>query len=1426
MSKGTRAGLRKVLGAVMGAVLASASFASAFNFAAATPEAAAAAASQETRAQFVEQLGQALCLEPTNDAPQTFSDVSTSDPDFGYIMAASAQGWISGFPDGTFQPQGSLTREQMAKVEIVALGLQTEAQALNDQQPNYADAGSIGKWAWGYVNEATNIGILQGFADGSFGPTQTFTTDQASDALKELTSYLAAHTQPTVTAVAPSTGAGGTSVTISGAGLCGATAVSFGTQAATSFTVNSLNSITAIAPAGSGTVDVTVTTPEGTSATGAADQFAYAVSGGGAAGGGGSPPAVQTATPTINGPIDAVDTSISGTAVPGATVVLSVNGTAQPSVTADGSGDWTVRGLTLAGNDAITVTAQASGESVSAPATATVAEPVSVQGITLNMSGNGPSSYAATGSGTSWSVTVPMDPASTIGTSDYQMTSASMSMTGADTTKTFEVTFVSGPGVSDGQSYGSLSYADPAGWTLTPAGEQTFETPGTWVLTAPVQDGAGQVTNVDLTLTVSATLYVSTTGNDLGGTNMCTDPGAPCATVNQAVLAADYFGGDVTIDMAGGDYTQQILIDPGTGSERPATTLGNPLTGITLQGSTDPSSPTSITLPASPVAIPGSSTLIAGLGVTGTDVPLTISNLSLDGNASGNGVNGCAGTNNQVAGIAFIGGSGTVQHVTLTNWAPQSGIGCGSGLGVLAMDGATLTVQASSISGYGKTGIYGDGSGTTLTATGNTITGTPTAQLATNGIEVDWGATGTVTGNTVTGNDYLGNSAAADAQYDPQANYAAGVLLYGDTTSAPTLVDDNLLTNNQTGVELVAGSANIQGNQISETGEGIPDSIGIYAVPNDVWSGGYDLPPDGTYTVTVSDNTITGIPWAGWNYSDPGVYGTDIWVGNADTAASYGTMTATIVNNQMDGGNMGIMLGPNTGGNTVTVTGNTVQGFQRNGITVGAWYLGGHGIDANIADNTVSGLGAGPSNDDVWAQNGIETGNGATGSITDNHLTGFVFTAYDNPGQVGATDTAIMLWDNSDLQVVGNTITDSQTGITVYSDDTAWNPSDDASQGDVVENNTITYDPAYRAPFLLSQETYGTLGIGIAAYASPGLTAPVSATVEGNTLKGPNGVAGSYPSTAVHIGDVAANSPAGSVSVAGLGDNTIDSNWSDGQEGPVYAVHYDPNGATSGTVPQDGYSYTPSSTVTVLGNTGGLVRTGDSLSGWNTAADGSGTTYAAGSQFPIASDTTLYAMWTPELSPAPTAAASTDVLGDTTITASAASGDTLTVQVSGSSIPTPAVGSAAPTTGSGVTTNYTSGTDLAAAAGDYIGVYEVNAGGNVVAFSLVGPLTTGDLGQTAPAITTVAAAYGSASGTTAIDVTPNTAGDTFLVQDVGAAPTVAPLLGATPPGGATAYTSGSNLAVAVNDLVDIYEVNGGRIVAFTELTITSADIAP
>ncbi|MDR0876132.1 MAG: InlB B-repeat-containing protein [Clostridiales Family XIII bacterium] len=74
-----------------------------------------------------------------------------------------------------------------------------------------------------------------------------------------------------------------------------------------------------------------------------------------------------------------------------------------------------------------------------------------------------------------------------------------------------------------------------------------------------------------------------------------------------------------------------------------------------------------------------------------------------------------------------------------------------------------------------------------------------------------------------------------------------------------------------------------------------------------------------------------------------------------------------------------------------------------------------------------------------------------------------------------------------------------------------------------------------------------------------------------------------------------------------------------------HTVTYNGNGNTSGTAPATA-SQTHGTKVTVASR-GTLARTDYTFTGWNTAANGSGTAYAAGSSFTISDNITLYAQW-------------------------------------------------------------------------------------------------------------------------------------------------------------------------------------------------------
>ncbi len=77
----------------------------------------------------------------------------------------------------------------------------------------------------------------------------------------------------------------------------------------------------------------------------------------------------------------------------------------------------------------------------------------------------------------------------------------------------------------------------------------------------------------------------------------------------------------------------------------------------------------------------------------------------------------------------------------------------------------------------------------------------------------------------------------------------------------------------------------------------------------------------------------------------------------------------------------------------------------------------------------------------------------------------------------------------------------------------------------------------------------------------------------------------------------------------------------------VYSVTYDDNTATSGSAPIDRTGYHFGYSATILDNTGALVKDGYTFDGWNTRADGSGSSFFGGSSATITGDITLYAQW-------------------------------------------------------------------------------------------------------------------------------------------------------------------------------------------------------
>jgi uncharacterized repeat protein (TIGR02543 family) len=101
------------------------------------------------------------------------------------------------------------------------------------------------------------------------------------------------------------------------------------------------------------------------------------------------------------------------------------------------------------------------------------------------------------------------------------------------------------------------------------------------------------------------------------------------------------------------------------------------------------------------------------------------------------------------------------------------------------------------------------------------------------------------------------------------------------------------------------------------------------------------------------------------------------------------------------------------------------------------------------------------------------------------------------------------------------------------------------------------------------------------------------------------------------------NRTAGSTFTMGSANETLYAKWS-----PTYTITYNGNGNLEGDVPVDSTRYLSGATITVLGNTGDMTKTGYAFAGWNTEANGSGISHAVASTFILGSaSVTLYAKW-------------------------------------------------------------------------------------------------------------------------------------------------------------------------------------------------------
>lgn len=126
-----------------------------------------------TRAEFVTLVNRAFGY--TDVGPNTFTDVTPNDWFAEDISIAHQAGYFNGTSPTVAAPYNLVTREQAAVFLGRCLRFQGVTGAANS---TFTDMQDIGGWSRGLVQEAAELGIIQGYSDGTFRPKEPITRGQ------------------------------------------------------------------------------------------------------------------------------------------------------------------------------------------------------------------------------------------------------------------------------------------------------------------------------------------------------------------------------------------------------------------------------------------------------------------------------------------------------------------------------------------------------------------------------------------------------------------------------------------------------------------------------------------------------------------------------------------------------------------------------------------------------------------------------------------------------------------------------------------------------------------------------------------------------------------------------------------------------------------------------------------------------------------------------------------------------------------------------------------------------------------------------------------------------------------------------------------------------------------------------------------------
>ena len=110
----------------------------------------------------------------------SFSDVTAGAWYYENVMGAAENGYVSGYPDGTFKPMQSVTRAEFASMIAKAMGYDSDPDA-GSAYPDVADD----HWAKAAINFCAQNDIINGYDDGTFQPNKAITRQEAAAILNK-----------------------------------------------------------------------------------------------------------------------------------------------------------------------------------------------------------------------------------------------------------------------------------------------------------------------------------------------------------------------------------------------------------------------------------------------------------------------------------------------------------------------------------------------------------------------------------------------------------------------------------------------------------------------------------------------------------------------------------------------------------------------------------------------------------------------------------------------------------------------------------------------------------------------------------------------------------------------------------------------------------------------------------------------------------------------------------------------------------------------------------------------------------------------------------------------------------------------------------------------------------------------------------------